>query len=117
MTFSNTSPHTLSPHLRVKCAVARCTTCHRRLLAGHGCRDHGGPAAPRDEVFTNAEPPVWERPLGKLIGSGGFAAVWEIAGGGVLKVAHADHELARARLRREADALASISAHGAAKRG
>ncbi|MCW5807376.1 MAG: serine/threonine protein kinase, partial [Deltaproteobacteria bacterium] len=61
-------------------------------------------------------PPVWERPLGKLVGSGGFAAVWEIAGGGVLKVAHADHELARARLHREADALVSIAA-GAAKRG
>lgn len=35
--------------------------------------------------------------------------MWEIAGGGgVLKVAHADHELARARMRREAEALAAI---------
>jgi tetratricopeptide (TPR) repeat protein len=43
------------------------------------------------------------------IGGGGFASVWEIPGG-VLKVAHADHELARARMAREAEALAAIGA-------
>ena len=35
--------------------------------------------------------------------------MWEIPGG-VLKVAHADHELARARMAREAEALAAIGA-------
>jgi tetratricopeptide (TPR) repeat protein len=52
--------------------------------------------------------PVWDRPLTDLLGTGGFASVWAIDGGGVLKVAHADHDLARARLAREAEALAAI---------
>lgn len=52
--------------------------------------------------------PAWSQPLGARIGCGGFAAVWEIASGGVLKVAHADHELARARMAREAEAMATI---------
>jgi tetratricopeptide (TPR) repeat protein len=51
---------------------------------------------------------VWSRPLGAHLGSGGFATVWEIEGGGVLKVAHADHELSRARIAREAEALGVI---------
>ena len=34
--------------------------------------------------------------------------MWEIGTGGVLKVAHADHDLARARMQREAEALAGI---------
>jgi tetratricopeptide (TPR) repeat protein len=53
--------------------------------------------------------PDWSQPVGACIGSGGFAAVWEVPGG-VLKVAHADHELARARMAREAEALAAIGA-------
>jgi tetratricopeptide (TPR) repeat protein len=60
---------------------------------------------------TRVEPaatPSWSQPLGACIGSGGFASVWEILGGGVLKVAHASHELSRARLVREAEALGSI---------
>jgi len=52
---------------------------------------------------------VWLDAVGARIGSGGFASVWEIPGG-VLKVAHADHELARARMAREAEALAAIGA-------
>lgn len=36
--------------------------------------------------------------------------MWEIQGGGVLKVAHAAHDLARRRLAREAEALAAIEA-------
>jgi len=58
----------------------------------------------RDNVAT----PVWSQPLTSCIGSGGFASVWEVASGGVLKVSHADHELARARMRREAEALSAI---------
>jgi tetratricopeptide (TPR) repeat protein len=52
-------------------------------------------------------PPPWREPVGACIGSGGFASVWAIPGG-VLKVAHADHDLARARMAREAHALAAI---------
>ena len=51
--------------------------------------------------------PTWSAPVGACIGSGGFASVWAIPSG-VLKVAHADHELARARMAREAEALAAI---------
>ena len=53
--------------------------------------------------------PMWPQPVGPLIGSGGFASVWEIPRG-VLKVAHADHDLARARMAREAEALGAIGA-------
>jgi tetratricopeptide (TPR) repeat protein len=53
--------------------------------------------------------PVWTQPVGACVGSGGFASVWSVPGG-VLKVAHADHELARARMVREAEALAAIGA-------
>ena len=56
-----------------------------------------------------AAAPVWTQPIGELIGTGGFASVWSIPGG-VIKVAHADHDLARSRLAREAEALGSIGA-------
>nr|MBA2541848.1 serine/threonine protein kinase [Deltaproteobacteria bacterium] len=50
------------------------------------------------------------RPLVDIcIGSGGFASVWQIVGSPtVLKVAHANHELARDRMAREAEALGAI---------
>ncbi len=51
--------------------------------------------------------PTWSEPIGRCIGTGGFASVWEILSGGVLKVAHAGHELARARMAREAEAMAA----------
>jgi tetratricopeptide (TPR) repeat protein len=41
---------------------------------------------------------------------GGFASVWELGGERVIKVNHAAHELTRARLAREAEALAAIGA-------
>jgi len=88
--------------------VARCLTCHRRLASGAACPEHGGEPA----LETSAPPavaPVWTAPVGELIGSGGFASVWAIPGG-VLKVAHADHDLARSRLAREAEALGAIGA-------
>ena len=53
-------------------------------------------------------PPPWPAPLGECLGRGGFASVWEVDGDGVLKIAHAAHELSRARLAREAEALAAI---------
>jgi eukaryotic-like serine/threonine-protein kinase len=51
--------------------------------------------------------PSWSQPVGACVGSGGFASVWSIPGG-VLKVAHADHDLARAQIAREAHALAAV---------
>jgi len=88
--------------------VARCTTCHRRLLAGRGCPTHGG--APGEEPrHERGATPAWSSPVTTWIGSGGFASVWEIPGG-VLKVAHAAHELAQARMAREAAALAAVGA-------
>lgn len=86
--------------------MARCSTCHRRLLAGRCCPTHGGASTPELRP-EHGVTPVWSEPVGACIGSGGFAAVWEIPGG-VLKVAHADHDLARARMAREAEALAAI---------
>ena len=88
--------------------MARCATCHRRLAAGRACPEHGGAAAP-DEVAERGAPFAWDRPVGGLLGSGGFASVWDL-GDTVLKIAHADHELARARMEREAEALAGIAA-------
>jgi tetratricopeptide (TPR) repeat protein len=87
-------------------------------MAGRGCPSHGGVAASSEPLVENRnddEPreagiaPVWTQPVGACVGSGGFASVWEIPDG-VLKVAHADHELARARMAREAEALAAIGA-------
>ena len=86
------------------------------MLLGRACPQHGGAAhvpapAGSGEGAAGEVPPAWSRPLGGRVGRGGFASVWEVLGGGaVLKVAHADHELARARLRREAEALAAIGA-------
>ncbi|MBL0213837.1 MAG: protein kinase [Myxococcales bacterium] len=88
--------------------MARCSTCHRRLASGRPCPEHGGTPAPAEAAEPGA-PFVWDAPLGALLGSGGFASVWEVPSG-VLKVAHADHELARARMAREAEALAAIGA-------
>ena len=97
--------------------MARCSTCHRRLLAGRACQSpdgaaHAPPAPATAEPADDSGPaPTWSSPVGARIGSGGFASVWEIPGG-VLKVAHADHDLARARMAREAEALAAIGTPG-----
>jgi tetratricopeptide (TPR) repeat protein len=90
--------------------VARCPTCHRRLVSGQSCPQHAGAAAPHADPITVGAPPPWSRALGRCLGSGGFAAVWEVVDDPnlVLKVAHADHDLARARLAREAEALAAV---------
>ena len=95
--------------------MARCSTCHRRLASGAACPAHGGEPAPLAE--TKVEPgerPAWIAESAECIGRGGFASVWSLdAGDGVervLKIAHADHELSRARIAREADALAATGA-------
>ncbi|MEJ7598562.1 MAG: protein kinase [Kofleriaceae bacterium] len=71
---------------------------------------HDSPGEPVPEIA-----PQWVRPLGRCIGRGGFASVWEVLTADetsptVLKIAHADHDLARARLAREAEALGAIGA-------
>jgi hypothetical protein len=72
---------------------------------------HGAVASVTPALGETHVAPIWTQPLGPCIGSGGFAAVWEVTGdAGVLKVAHADHDLARARMRREAEALRAIGA-------
>jgi tetratricopeptide (TPR) repeat protein len=89
--------------------VARCPTCHRRLKTGQPCAIHGG-AAGTQSVDNAPAPPELSEPVGACLGLGGFASVWELGEGRVLKIAHAAHELSRARLAREADALAAIGA-------
>ncbi len=55
--------------------------------------------------------PEWTKPLEHALGAGGFAVVWQVAGeASVLKVARASHDLARAQIAREAEALAAIGA-------
>jgi len=88
--------------------VARCPTCHRRVPTGRACLAHGGTPI-LDVRHDGGARPAWPQPVGPFIGSGGFASVWEIPRG-VLKVAHADHDLARARMAREAEALGAIGA-------
>ncbi|MEO8700648.1 MAG: protein kinase [Kofleriaceae bacterium] len=91
--------------------MARCPTCHRRLISGQTCAEHGAISAPAGSAHDDiGETPIWSQPLGPCIGSGGFASVWEILSGGVLKVAHASHDLSRARLFREAEALGAVGA-------
>lgn len=95
----------------VECVVARCSTCHRRLRSGHSCPAHGGAVA---EVAPIAAAPfVWpeqSEPIGTLLGAGGFASVWALGEDRVIKIAHASHDLARARMMREAEALRAIGA-------
>ena len=49
-----------------------------------------------------------ELPLGECIGAGGFAAVFALGDERVVKIAHVAHDLARARIAREAVALTAI---------
>ncbi|MFN0248552.1 MAG: protein kinase domain-containing protein [Kofleriaceae bacterium] len=95
--------------------MARCTTCHRRLASGKACPAHGGEPAPIAETKTElGERPAWIAPSAACIGRGGFASVWSLEPVDgverVLKVAHADHGLSRARIAREAEALVAIHA-------
>jgi tetratricopeptide (TPR) repeat protein/tRNA A-37 threonylcarbamoyl transferase component Bud32 len=95
--------------------VARCATCHRRLASGKACPAHGGEVAPIAETkIEPGERPAWIADGATCIGRGGYASVWTMESiegvECVLKIAHANHELARARIAREADALAAIDA-------
>jgi tetratricopeptide (TPR) repeat protein len=77
-------------------------------MSGQACVTHGGPVV--TVVRVEDTPPPWPQPIVGAVGAGGFASVWELAGGRVLKVAHASTELARARIAREAEALRAIGA-------
>jgi eukaryotic-like serine/threonine-protein kinase len=92
--------------------VARCPTCHRRLKTGQPCASHGVPDGTRlpEATVIAPPPPPYPEPVGACLGVGGFASVWELGSERVIKVNHAAHELTRARLAREAEALAAIGA-------
>ncbi len=81
-------------------------------VAHPGAAHPGSPVvAPVGAVDAPAVAPAWPTPLGACLGAGGFASVWEVPGGAsVVKIAHAAHELSRARLVREAEALGAIGA-------
>lgn len=56
-------------------------------------------------------PPVAElggARLGTKLGAGGFASIWKLGDDRVAKIAHVSHQLARARIAREAEALAAV---------
>ena len=71
---------------------------------------HGGEAAPASAPLVEPARPTWRADLGACLGRGGFASVWEVGAERVLKVAHVAHDLARARLAREAEAMRAIGA-------
>lgn len=48
--------------------------------------------------------------LGPKLGAGGFASIWQLGDDRVAKIAHVSHQLARARIAREAEALAAVGA-------
>src|SRR5262245_11004464 len=104
MTNSSTAVKTLSRE-RYSRPVARCPTCHRRLRSGQSCPVHGGNAATAQPLAAASF--EWPEPVGALLGSGGFASVWSL-GERVITIAHASHDLARARMAREAEALRTI---------
>ncbi|HEY5927176.1 MAG TPA: protein kinase [Kofleriaceae bacterium] len=117
MTNSSTALTTLSRE-RYSRIVARCPTCHRRLRSGQPCPTHrvGGDVVQAQQIVAPSFEwsPVGDsqgppEPVGALIGSGGFASVWALTDR-VIKIAHASHELARARMAREAEALRAIGA-------
>ena len=106
MTNSSTAIATLSLRAALQCARGSLpdvspTSGVRTAVSGARRR----PSA-ADRSTSQPRRPAWREPIGECIGCGGFASVWELGGGRVLKVAHASHDLARARIAREAEALA-----------
>ncbi|MEO8548689.1 MAG: serine/threonine-protein kinase, partial [Kofleriaceae bacterium] len=90
--------------------MARCPTCQRRLRSGTACPVHGGEPAPADPVELQPRPvdTLLDIPLGEPLGAGGFATVYRLGSDRVAKVALVSHDLARARIAREAEALGAI---------
>lgn len=94
--------------------MGRCQTCHRRLGSDLECPVHGrGANSVGAGAAWDVRPPVAElrgRPLGRELGAGGFASIWQLGDDRVVKIAHVSHKLARARIAREAEALAAVGA-------
>src|SRR4051812_19025238 len=112
MTNSSTARTTVSRE-RYHPFVARCPTCHRRVKAGGVCATHGPVVADVAAVAAEGGSPAsfaWPEPVGACIGSGGFASVWALGEDRVIKIAHASHDLARARMAREAEAMRAVGA-------
>src|SRR4051812_118919 len=93
--------------------MARCPGCHRRLPAGGRCPRDGGTAPAAEAAGEPA--PVAELSGYRVIaplGQGGFGSVWEVADAAgawaALKVSHLHDADARARMEREAAALARV---------
>src|SRR5436853_4263190 len=90
--------------------MARCPRCHRRI-AGTTCPTDGA-------IATTAAAPPPVRPevvghtLGELIGAGGTAGVWAVAGDAAVavKVPHLRTDVARDRLVAEATAMRLVGA-------
>src|SRR5258707_14517475 len=89
--------------LRSALAMVRCPTCFRRLAASSRCPEDGtlAPSPPRAPLSA-AVPVVPGFAISKLLGSGGFGAVWEAlaadATGGALKIGHTAAAAAAMRL-------------------
>ena len=116
--------------------MARCLTCHRRLLPGATCPADGGAPAPAGggaadagagaadagaERVAAAPPAIAGYDIVGLLGTGGFGSVWEAVRQGkgkgddrgadgvvALKVAHAADAAAIGRLGRESSAMAFL---------
>lgn len=79
---------------------------------GEHCPVHGpGAKTGRGRSTQMGGPPVAELcglRLGRKLGAGGFASIWQLGDDRVAKIAHVSHQLARARMAREAEALAAV---------
>ncbi len=93
--------------------MARCSTCHRRLLPGSRCPEDGG-IAPAGSP-GGSPPRVPQVPgfqLIRLLGAGGFGTVWdatdEVGEQAALKISHTADGAARMRIEREVAVMARV---------
>src|SRR6185503_6963560 len=89
----------------------RCPACHRRVGPTGRCSFDGTAVAPEPVEAADAPPAIAGALIGRLLGRGGFAAVWEATIEGrpcAIKVARRPGERIAERFQREADALAAV---------